>query len=63
MGNADSTYYSTVFESWRTPELVPKVTDKPKHDPNYGFKETRTERGLILLFLLFLKKALNICFF
>jgi hypothetical protein len=45
MGNADSTYYSTIVDAWKHPDLVPKVTDKPKFDPNYGFAEERTPRG------------------
>lgn len=50
MGSADSTFYSTVIDSWRNPELMPKVTDKPRHDPNYGFQEQRTERGFLFIF-------------
>lgn len=46
MGNSDSTFFSTASESWSNPHLVPKVTDKPKNDPNYGFKEPRAERGI-----------------
>ena len=50
MGAADSTFFSTAIDSWRNPDLVPKVTDKPRHDPNYGFQEQRTERGFLFIF-------------
>ena len=46
MGNADSQFFATVYESWTNPEVVPKPTDKPKFDSNYGFKSERTERGI-----------------
>jgi hypothetical protein len=55
MGNADSQFFSTVYESWTNPEVVPKSTDKPKFDPNYGFKSERTERGM-KLFIIFFQK-------
>lgn len=46
MGNADSTNYSTMYKSWVTPELVPKVTDKPKFDVDLGFEEPKPARGM-----------------
>lgn len=45
MGGATSQYISTVTESWTNPEVVPKTIENPKHDPMYGFKEERAERG------------------
>ena len=62
MGNADSTYFSTVIDSWKNPDLVPKVTDKPKHEPNYGFAESRAERGYSLLNLVWLEPKKTLIF-
>ncbi len=45
MGNADSTNFRTIYQSWTQPELVPKVTDKPKFDVDYGFAEPNPVRG------------------
>ena len=45
MGNADSTYFSTLAESWKTPHLVPDQLEQPKYEPNYGFAEERAPRG------------------
>ncbi len=42
------TSLSTIFQSWTNPELVPKVTDKPKFDPDYGFAEPNPTRGILL---------------
>jgi len=53
MGNADSQFFATVYESWTNPEVVPKPTDKPKFDPNYGFKSERTERGIQIFLVSF----------
>jgi len=46
MGNADSTNFRTIYQSWTQPELVPKVTDKPKFDVDYGFSEANPVREI-----------------
>ena len=45
MGGAQSSYFNTITESWTNPDVVPKISDKPKHDSLYGFKSEREERG------------------
>ena len=50
MGAADSTFYSTIWDSWRNPQTMPSVLEKPKNDPQFGFAEQREERGLFYLF-------------
>ena len=48
MGASYGTLVSTVVESWTNPEVVPKPTDKPKHDTSMGFSNERTQRGNLL---------------
>ena len=48
MGASYGTLVSTIAESWTNPEVVPKPTDKPKHDLNMGFSNERTQRGNLL---------------
>ncbi len=50
MGASYGTLVSTVVESWTNPDVVPKTTDKPKHDPTFGFSNERTPRGFSYTF-------------
>lgn len=45
MGSGTSQYISTFTESWSNPNVIPNVTDRPKHDPLEGFDSGREERG------------------
>lgn len=45
MGGANSSFFSTVGESWSNPEVVPASNAKPTHDPDYGFKAEREPRS------------------
>ncbi len=46
------TSLKTIFQSWTNPELVPKVTDKPRYDADYGFAEPNPIRGISLMLML-----------
>jgi hypothetical protein len=54
MGASYGTLVSTVVESWTNPDVVPKTTDKPKHDPSFGFSNERTTRGFSYIFFSFI---------
>jgi hypothetical protein len=54
MGASYGTLVSTVVESWTNPDVVPKTTDKPKHDPTFGFSNERTPRGFSYTFFPFI---------
>ena len=45
MGSATSTYFSTLYEGWTNPEVMPSILEAPKHDPNYGYENPREERS------------------
>ena len=53
MGASYGSLVSTNIESWTNPEVVPKMTDKPKHDANFGFSNERASRGFSFLVFFF----------
>ena len=45
-----SSYTFTTLEGITNPEVLPKMTDRPKYDANLGFTEERQQRGFIFKF-------------